>query len=101
MSISTIEEGRLEMRRTYSFGERTFFSLAGRSQHRQILTSWKKQIIVSFRIRLFCITFSGPVLSYPVPKKGRGYPVPGACVLRGGVGSGWGNVPTGLSSAGK
>ena len=25
MGISTIEEGRLEMRRTYSFGERTFF----------------------------------------------------------------------------
>ena len=80
---------------------RELSSLAGRGQPRWILTSWKKQIIVPFRIRLFCITFSGPVLSYPVPKKGRGYPVPGACVWRGRVGSGWGNVPTGLSSAGK
>ena len=79
MSIVTIDEVRLEMRRTYSFGERTFF-LAGRGQPRQILISWKKQIIVPFRIRLFCITFSGPVLSYPVPKKDRGYPVPRACV---------------------
>ena len=79
MGIGTREEVRLEMRRTYSFGERTFF-LAGRGQPRQILISWKKQIIVPFRIRLFCITFSGPVLSYPVPKKDRGYPVPRACV---------------------
>ena len=79
MGINTIQEGRVEMRRTYSFGERTFF-LAGRGQPRQILISWKKQIIVPFRIRLFCITFSGPVLSYPVPKKDKEYPIPGATV---------------------
>ena len=84
---------------------RELFFLAGRGQSRWILTTWKKQIIVPFRIRLFCITFSGPVLSYPVPQKDKEYPVPGACVWRGRVGSGWGgpkgNVPTGLSSAGK
>ena len=71
MDISTIEEDRLDMRRTYSCGERTFF-LTGRGQPRWIMTPWKKQIIVPFRIRVFCVTFSGSVLSYSVPQKDRG-----------------------------
>ena len=46
-------------------------------------------------------TFPQPVLSYFIPRKGRGYQVPWAYVWRGKVGSGGGgpaaNVPTGHS----
>lgn len=79
MGISTIEEGRLEMRRTYSFGERTFFS--GKQKPTQTDPDLLEKANYFFlQDKAVCITFSGPVLSYPVPKKDKEYPVPGACV---------------------
>ena len=69
------EGGRFEMR-MYWFGEKTVF-LSVRAPPRQILTCWKKEIIFPFRIKLFCGTFPGSVLSYPGPLKDRGYQVPG------------------------
>ena len=64
------EGGRFEMR-MYWFGEKTVF-LSVRAPPRQFLTCWKKEIIFPFRIKLFCGTFPGPVLSYPGPLKDRG-----------------------------
>ena len=78
MGISTIEEGRLEMRRTYSFGGNFFPWQAEPTQMDPDLL--EKANYFFLQDKAVCITFSGPVLSYPVPKKDKEYPVPGACV---------------------
>ena len=84
MNISTIEEGRLEMRRTYSFGERTFFS--GKQKPTQTdpdLLEKANYFFLQDKAVLHYFLWSCSVL--PCPQKGQRISSPwGLCLKKGG-----------------